>query len=168
MSAALQEFLNSDNSGNLQHIEHKYSEAGHGEVQNVDCAHSVIEKFLRGKFIYSPVSLLKEFRKIPSGKSQFVILEMEHSDYFDYESLAKASKYTVIPYKKVVQLTYKKNDSKILFKLDFDDNFNSTDILLKQNYKTVPELQVLGLHSTVTAGKIADIQKMYGIMPEID
>lgn len=83
-------------------------------------------------------------------RCQFVILEMEDSDYFDYESLAQASKYTVIPYKKVVQLTYKKNDSKILFKLDF--------ILLKENYKTVPELQVLGLHSTVTAGKIADTQ----------
>lgn len=168
MSAAIQEFLNSNHSGNLQIIDHKYSEAGHGEVQNVDCAHSIIEKFLRGKFIYSPVSLIKEFHKIPPGKSEFVILEMDDSDYFDYEKLAQASKYSVIPYKKVVQLTYKKNQSEISYKLGFSESFIQTDIVLKQNYTMIPELQELELHSTITAGKMADIQKMYGIMPEID
>lgn len=168
MSAAIQGFLNSNHSGCIQTIDHKYSEAGHGEVQNVDCAHSVIEKFLRGKFIYSPVSLVKQFHKIPPGKSEFVILEMDDSDYFDYEALAQASKYSVIPYKKVVQLTYKKNQSEISFKLDFNDHFITSDIVLKQNYTSIPDLQELELHSTVTAGKMADIQKMYGIMPEID
>lgn len=54
MSAALQDFLKSEFSGNVKQIDHKYSEAGHGEVQKVDNVHSVTETFIRHKFLYSP------------------------------------------------------------------------------------------------------------------
>lgn len=77
MSAALQSFLDSDESFNLRQINQKFSESGHGLVQEVDNAHSVIERILRNKFVYSPPSLLKTISEIPERKLKFVVIPME-------------------------------------------------------------------------------------------
>lgn len=168
MSAALQHFLNSEFSGCLTQIDQKYSEAGHGEVQEVDNVHSIVEKFIRHKFIYSSVSLIKEFRKMESGKLNFKLLEMNDDDYFDYQALALASKYSVIPYTKVTQLRYKEKEPEISYKLDFADDFIENKILLKQNHDTLPPLNQLQIHSNITSVKIANLKTMFSIMPEVD
>lgn len=168
VSAAIQRFIDSSVS-HLKRIEQKFSEAGHGQIQEVDTAHSVIEKFLRGKFIYSPSGLVEEIKKIPDGKLNFVVLEMEPSDYLDYRKLADAYDYTVIPYTKVKQLNYEKNQSKIWFKYDFPDDFIERNIVLKP--KKVADIEGplnLNLCSKISTQKIADIRKMFAIMPAPD
>lgn len=100
VSAAIQRFIDSSVS-RIEQIDQKFSEAGHSQIQEVDTAHSVIEKFLRRKFIYSPPALIDEIRKIPECKLKFVVVEMEECDYLDYHLLAHAYNYTIIPYTKV-------------------------------------------------------------------
>lgn len=168
VSAAIQRFIDSSVS-RIKEIVQKFSEAGHSQIQEVDTAHSVIEKFLRRKFIYSPPALLDEIRKIPEGKLKFVVVEMEECDYLDYQLLAHAYNYTVIPYTKVKQLTYKKNQSCIWMKLDFPDDVTEKPINLKPSKAiTIQGPLDLELSSKLSTQKMADIRSMFGIMPESD
>jgi hypothetical protein len=61
MSIALKTFLsnNQKSGGNLKIIEQKFSEPGHGNIQEVDNIHSQIEKWLESREVFSPVSLLR-------------------------------------------------------------------------------------------------------------
>lgn len=168
VSAAIQRFLDSSVSW-LGEIDQKFSEAGHSQIQEVDTAHSVIEKFLRRKFIYSPPSLIGELRKIHEGKLKFVVVEMGEVDYVDYQLLAHAYNYTVIPYTKVKQLTYKKNQPKIWMKYDFPESFIEKSINLKPSkLADIGSSLNLKLFSKISSEKIADIRSMFGIMPESD
>ncbi|CAG9825728.1 unnamed protein product [Phaedon cochleariae] len=47
MTMALKYYLDSPMCNSIRIIEHKYGEPGHGNVQEIDVAHSIIEKFLR-------------------------------------------------------------------------------------------------------------------------
>lgn len=168
VSAAIQRFIDSSVSS-IEHIDQKFSEAGHSQIQEVDTAHSVIEKFLRRKFIYSPPALVAEIKKIPDGKLNFVVVEMEECDYLDYNLLAHASNYSVVPYTKVKQITYKKNQSNIWIKFDFPDGFIEKPINLKP--RKITDIQgslKLDLTSKLSTLKIADIENMFKIMPETD
>ncbi|XP_037048557.1 uncharacterized protein LOC119083022 [Bradysia coprophila] len=93
---------------------------------------------------------------------------MTDDDYFDYQSLALASKYSVIPYTKVSQLRYMKNQSQISYKLGFTDKFIENNILLKHSYDTLPKLNQLHIHSNISSLKIANLRTMFGMMPEDD
>lgn len=169
MSAALQCFLDSDESFNLRRIDQKFSEAGHGLVQEVDCAHSVIERFLRKKFIYSPTALLKEISEIPEKKLKFVVISMKETDYFDYQLIAHAYKYSTVPFTKVRQITYRKHERKLLVKLDFNQNFSERNIDLKpRSTVDVKKPAQLKLVSKLSADKISDIRSMFAIMPKSD
>ncbi|GFO18147.1 tigger transposable element-derived protein 6 [Plakobranchus ocellatus] len=71
----------------IRKITQKYSETGHSMIQEVDSAHSSIERHLRNVEVYSPISLIRqlfEVRRTPKLK----ILQMRHVDvsptlYFD-------------------------------------------------------------------------------------
>lgn len=168
ISAAIQRFLDSSVS-RLEQIDQKFSEAGHSQVQPVDNAHSVIEKSLRHKFIYSPPALVEEIRKIPEGKLKFVVIEMEEVDYLDYQLLAHAYNYTVVPYTKVKQITYKKHQSKLWIKYDFPQDPIEKFITLKPSKSADIEGPLnLELLSKLSSHKIDDIRSMFGIMPDSD
>ncbi|KAG4065134.1 hypothetical protein HA402_007531 [Bradysia odoriphaga] len=168
MSAAIQRFIDSSISC-IQQIDQKFSEPGHSKIQEVDTAHSVIEKSLRHKFIYSPTVLIDEIRNIPEGKLKFVTVEMEAADYLDYHHLAQGYNYTVIPYTKVKQLRYKKNESKIWIKYDFPADFEEKPINVKPSkISGIQGSLNLELTSKLSTQKIADIRNMFGIMPESD
>lgn len=47
ISMALINFLQSEKAKNITEIEQKFSEPGHGNVQKVDCVHSIIERNLK-------------------------------------------------------------------------------------------------------------------------
>lgn len=169
MSAALQCFLNSEESVNLRCIDQKFSEAGHGQVQEVDSAHSVIERNLRNKFIHSPPALIDEISKIPENKLKFVVISMEEKDYFDYQLIAHAYKYSSVPFTKVKQLTYKKHESKVLVKLDFNQNFIERNVDLKpRSIVDVKKPAQLTLVSKLSTDKMGDIRSMFAIMPNSD
>lgn len=112
---------------------------------------------------------MEEISKIPKIKLKFIVVPMEEMDYFDNQTLSHAYKYSVVPYTKLKQLTYKKNQSKILLKFDFNEDFVEKIIQPKpQNEIDVREVQQLMLVCKLSFEKISDIQNMFDIMPEPD
>lgn len=123
MTTALRIFLNSKKCGNITLIEQNFSETGHSQIQEIDCAHSCIEKCFRHKFIFSPVSFMKEFNRIPVGKQTFKILQMTKSDYLDYQDVAQCYKYSVVPFSKIKHLKYCQHSDNVSFKENFNEDF---------------------------------------------
>lgn len=133
MSLALQNFLISPHSGKLQTIEQKYSEPGHGNVQEVDSVHSVIERHIREININSPLSLLRTLKKLPQGKTKFSILQMRVTDYLNYEAKSSNFKYNLVPYTKVKHIIYnKENIFKLQYRKDFRDELENVFLIDKR------------------------------------
>lgn len=109
MSLALQTFL--DSTSNVQIIEQKFGEPGHGNIQEIDSAHSVIEKHMRNLDVHSPLGLLKILASIPKGKLSFKILQMKPTDYLDYQIVASRLQYKKVPYTQVKHLQYKRKEN---------------------------------------------------------
>lgn len=87
----------------------KNSEPGHGNMQEIDADHSIIKKRIRHHDIYSPLCLIKIFLAIPQGKCKLKILQIQPTDYFNYDLSAKELHYNTILYTQVKSLTYKLN-----------------------------------------------------------
>ena len=64
MSLALLNFLKSENSGKIEIIEQKLSEPGHGNLKEIDAAHSVIERYTKNLEIYSPIGLIRVLKNL--------------------------------------------------------------------------------------------------------
>lgn len=85
MSFAVQHFLNPKDSLQLETIEQKYSEPGHGNVQEIDAAHSCIGRYIRDVEVCSPLHLIKLLSDMPKyWKNEFVVLQMRLLDYKNY------------------------------------------------------------------------------------
>lgn len=99
MSTALKCFLKSDDAKNLRIVEQKFSEPGRGNLQEVDAAYSVIERFVRKLEIFSPLGLIRWLCKIPKNKLEFKIIQMQTNDFLNYQLAASAAfKYSLVPY----------------------------------------------------------------------
>lgn len=105
MSLALQTFLG--NNLMLKKIQQKFSEPGHGDVKEINTAHSILEKHIRHLDICSPLSLTKILLAIPQGQCKFKIVQVQSSDYFNCEVSAKKLHYKTVPYTQVKSLIYK-------------------------------------------------------------
>ncbi|KAJ8931632.1 hypothetical protein NQ314_015426 [Rhamnusium bicolor] len=87
-------FLKSRHAGKLESIIQKYSEPGHGNLQEIDSAHSCIERHLRHLEIWSPVTLIRNLLTIPLWwKKKFKVLQMKAEEFLDYGSAASALNY---------------------------------------------------------------------------
>lgn len=82
MSLALMHFLHNTKS-KIEIIEQKFSEPGHGNLQEVDAAHSVIERSMRNIDIYSPLGLVRMLMNIRSKKNKFQVLQMKTEDFLN-------------------------------------------------------------------------------------
>lgn len=105
MSTAIKHFL-MDEVTSVEKIEQKFSEAGHGLIQEIDCVHSKIEKGLKKFEAYSPVGLLRKLISLPSGKAPLKIIQLKSSDFFNFQSLSSAYMYNVVPYTSVKHILY--------------------------------------------------------------
>lgn len=114
-------------------IEQKFSEPGHGNLQEVDAAHSVIERNIKNVDIYSPLGLLKILLKIRSRKNTFKVLQMKHEHFFDYKSISTKFQFNTIPYNQIKQIVYNKS-STIAFRKRFTEDF--TEVTLCKNQRT--------------------------------
>lgn len=139
MSYAIQHFLSSEYSKNLTYIEQKFSEPGHGNVQEIDCAHSCIERHIKNLELWSPISLVKSLMSIPSTwKFKFKVLQMKESDYFDFQKISKTLSYSKIPYTKVKHIIYKKPDlNNIAYKEAFEGETKIIKIHLLKSKRLV-------------------------------
>lgn len=170
MSFALSYFLSKHRE--IKSIEQKFSEPGHGNIQEIDAIHSLIERTLRYSEIYSPVSLLRCLKTLSGDKGKLVIIQMKKNDFLDYQKISKSFNYNSVPYTKI---KYSIINSDTLFyisyKLSFSDELNV--VRLRQNTRQKENSIDLcpkecNVVQTISKEKRKDLQSMIKYMPEID
>lgn len=177
MSFALQHFLNKIESENLVQIEQKFGEPGHGNIQEIDNAHSCIERYIRNLDIWSPLSLLKTLVQIPkTWKLSFKVIQMNPQDYKNFEIISATFNYSMIPYTKIKHIIYNKtNIYNVQFRNSFEGQFSVIKLDYKKNtlrrkgnclsFRSVP---ITNLTPQLSDLKLKHLSEMLLHMPEVD
>lgn len=107
-----------------------YSVPGHSCIQEVDNAHSQIEKKMKSLEIWSPLSLLKVILNV-NNKKPFIVLQMNSFNFKDFHSISKKYNFNLIPFFSVSQLRFSQmSPSDIEFKTTHKfDYFKKISIL---------------------------------------
>ncbi|KAK4885599.1 hypothetical protein RN001_001870 [Aquatica leii] len=97
----------------------------------LDAVHSVIERYLRHKNIYSPVSLVRQLVYMPKKyKTKLKVLQMSIKDVLNFQFAAQQFVHSIIPYTKIKHIVY---TSESLYTLSYkklsEDNFEVTQIV---------------------------------------
>lgn len=144
MACALQCFLNSEDGKNLEVIEQKFGEPGHGNVQEIDTCHSCIEKHLRNLDIWSPLTLVRLLVGIPkTWKLKFEVLQMQTSDYYDYQTISLRYTYNQIPFTKVKNLIYEKaNCLQVKYRESFEGELHCARLKYSRRININPILEL--------------------------
>jgi len=120
MTFAIQTFLKKNQD--VEEIVQRFSEPGHGVVQEVDAIHSKIERWLKHKEIFSPLSLIRLLvQKAKKDNTEIKVIQLQNKDFFDFQAPAKTLNYSLIPYTKVKEITL---CSKELFRVRFRTSFS--------------------------------------------
>lgn len=172
-STAIKYFL-STHPRVLQIIQ-KFSEPGHSNIQEIDCVHSVIEKYLKDIEIHSPVHFIELLSKMSKPKTKLSILEMEPSDFKCFTIPGGKLDYSNVPFAKVKALFYEHEfNFSIKYKTSFSNNSFKNCSLLKRPRKnnlgtpkdlfshTVPSLQ----RHSLPIEKINDIKALIPFIPD--
>ena len=115
MSLALGEFM--QRHPGIEWVIQKFCEPGHSSIQEVDSVHSVIERHLRNKSIYSPLGLVEELSTLRN--SETILVKEQH--FLDYQTKAKSKYcYDNVPYSKVRQILYGQALGSLSYKLSHD------------------------------------------------
>lgn len=83
----------------------KYSVAGHSCIQEVDNAHSQIEKSLMHIEVWSPIGLIRVLLGI-NPKSPFEIIPMTINDFKNFHKMSKNFKFNAIPFDSIAQIKF--------------------------------------------------------------
>lgn len=155
---------------NIESIIMKYSIPGHSCIQEVDNIHSRIEKQLRVSDVWSPLGLVRLLKQIDHKKA-FHIIHM-HKTFLDYHNVSKNFNYKKVPYTKVKQLKFLRDDLfSVYFSTDYSDNFVgsvisnkvfSGDILVLDNLRKIQN------RSVVPEDKLKQIEFSYKWMTNDD
>ena len=86
----------------IKSIIQKFSESGHGCIQEVDAIHSVMERHKRHTEIFSPVGLIRNLIQIKKIK----VHQMRPANFLEFQNQAKQFVFSQIPYTQVKQLQY--------------------------------------------------------------
>ncbi|KAJ8966103.1 hypothetical protein NQ314_003740 [Rhamnusium bicolor] len=137
LSCAIQAFLSSNESMEVEVIEHKYSEPGHGTLQEIDAAHSCVERYIRNLDIWTPMNLIKILTHMPSSwKFHFKVLQMHENDYLDYQTGSKKFNYKHIPFTKIKHIIYQKESfHQLSFRETFEEEKKEVSILKTKGVK---------------------------------
>lgn len=100
---ALKRFMKDNN---IDEIIQKYSCPGHSAIQEVDNIHSHIEKVLRVREVFSPVSLVRVLKNV-RRKAPFKIIQMQGHHFTDYQREVIGMKFHQVPFTKVKCLRYR-------------------------------------------------------------
>jgi hypothetical protein len=187
MSVALASFI-MDTAHEVQVIEQKFSEPGHGLIQEVDAIHSKIERGLQRTEIFSPVTLLRVLVSLSTTRAPLKIIQLKQSDFFNYQMVASKYKYSEIPFTKVKTLKYTfKEILHVSYRLMFSGVLQKVRLnreptpraSKKQPNKTSPSAPlvtdtvfmkacVLSTPVVLSNEKKKDIRSMYRYMPQVD
>lgn len=133
-STAIKHFIASHSQ--ILQINQKFSEPGHSNIQEVDCVHSVIDKYLKNIEIYSPKHLIELLHKMDKQKTKLSIIEIQASDFKCYAALAAKLDFAGVPFLKIKTLFYEhENQFSIKYKTSFSNTSYQTCSLLKRPRK---------------------------------
>ena len=127
ISQAILEYLSKQRQINV--ITMKYSLAGHSCVQEVDNMHQKIEVAMQVTKFYSPLSFLRILLKVNRNRPCRVI-QMKNEDFKDFQNSSKMLQFSNVPFTKVFQLQFRKDDLHTVgYKLSHSNtNFNHVSI----------------------------------------
>lgn len=179
ISCAVQNFLHQHSY--VKKVTLKYSVPGHSCIQEVDNAHSVIEKGMRNNEFYSPLGLVRILKTL-NRSHPIRVLQMREHDFFDFGLAAKTLNFKQIPFFQVSLLEFNQVLHEVSFKTSFAD-VNMTTVNLRfmqtKSRKCTSKTTDLGntpvwkmilpnplqLKPTLPADKVKDIKDMFKYMP---
>lgn len=133
MSYAIQRFLR--NNPNISSITMKYSVPGHSCIQEIDNAHSQIEKMLNRSEIYSPLGLVRALLKV-NRKRPFKVIQMKSEDFKNYAASSQLLNYKMIPFTNVAQLHFSQTLHEVTYKTEHTSEARENIANLKTNNLT--------------------------------
>jgi hypothetical protein len=180
MTLALKTFM--VNHPAIEMIEQKFSEPGHGNIQEVDAIHSKIERTLKVVEVYSPVSLMRNLNALSQrGNKKMKMIQMRKEHFFDFQVACKKLNFAQVPYSKVKRICI---TSKELFSVDYCTEFGQKSPVrahlnrdLRQQKRAskagyererLPAVKPLTHVELLSDLKQKHLQSMFRFMPEVD
>lgn len=171
MCFALKKFLIDHPS--VREIEQNFCTPGHSSIQEVDNAHSHIEKALKISEIYSPVSLMRVLQKVRPKNS--TVIQLRANDFYHYQNASKYLRLVDIPFTKVKLLRLVgANPFHAQYKTAFGAPFQSVNIRgqntrnKKDELQQLPKVNLIGRRPSLSSQKKADFRSMLKFMPHQD
>lgn len=182
ISFALLDFLRSQKC--IESIDHKYSEAGHSLMQEVDAVHSCIERHLRNIELFSPIGVLRLLKKMNYENVKLKLMQMQKCDFKCFSIASKNLNFTAVPYIKICQISYQADRLlQIGFKESFKDGIQHVSLLkpasirkkkIKDSKMSIneliqlPPITVSSAINKISKEKKKDIMDMMKYMPTQD
>ena len=107
ISQAILEYLSKQSKINV--VTMKYSLAGYSCVQEVDKMHQEIEVAMRVTEFYSPLSFPRILLKVNRNRP-YRVIQMKSENFKDFQNSSKMLQFSNVPYAKVFQLKFRKDD----------------------------------------------------------
>jgi len=165
MSYAILQFL--ADHPHIDTITQKFGTPGHSPVQEVDSIHSVIEQCLRKTEVHSPIGLLRILNRLTLNRKKFNVIEMTPDMFKDYQSMAKLMQFTDVPFTKVCQLQYTKQNLKaVSFVTSFENSSSQTLATVITGHMKKPT--VIPFAPEISSEKAKDIGHMLKFMDKVD
>lgn len=153
---------------NIATITHKYGVPGHSPVTDVDSSHSVLERIIRNKEIYTPGRLIELYNTTKLPKFQIEVLELARRDFREFKAVAlNIKQFKDIPYQQVHCLQYNnnKNSFSIEYKIAIDSEQIGTVYFQRAQFQpSLPKAPV----GPISECKISGIKAMFKFMSEDD
>lgn len=176
-TTAIKMFMEANSS--LEYIIQKFSEPGHSNIQEVDCVHSTIDRYLKNVEIYSPLHLIRLLKNIDYKNVKLSIMQMKVTDFKIYSTVSNKLDFSKVPFSKIKLILYEK-DEKSSFSIKYKTSFQEME------YKTVslnkkPTKKTLATpknifsvavatapSATVSKEKINDLKDLFPFLPSED
>lgn len=171
ISTAMINFL--INNPKIKTITMKYSIPGHSCIQEVDNAHSQIEKKIKNLEIWSPLAFIRALLRV-NDKKPFKVLQLNENNFKNYHFTSKKFKFNLIPFISVIQLQFSNTNINIVkYKtLHGVDDFLQINLCSNSTPNFIQSLKNINLavstknNPKITEEKIQDVEYLYKFMPE--
>lgn len=179
ISCAVMNFLHANPQ--ISKITMKYSVPGHSCIQEVDNAHSQIEKAMNVSEFYSPLGLIRILKSL-NRNHPVRVLQMNEKDFFDFASSSKHLNFKLVPFFQVSTISFCQTLHEVTYSTSFLESAETKVNLrfvekpsrksasTKRSEGNVPIWQLLAPENlkckpTLPEDKIKDIKSMFKFMP---
>lgn len=160
------------NNPRIKSVTMKYSVPGHSCIQEVDNAHSQIEKTIKHLDIMYPIGLVRALLNV-NRKMLFKILQLNINHFKNYHKMSKHFKFNLIPFNSVAQLYFSQSNlSEVKYKLSHGLNdFEKIQVYIKNNNINILQNTIAATipnQHKITIEKVKDIESLYHFMSNDD